>query len=127
MADRALTAKHGGAANPDDCVVVVRSEVLDELMRAHRATDLLAFRQGLVGGMINASLVACVWWALGTELSPPGVAFGYAFAACVCAILWRIWDASATAVVLMGWSMKGFAGTVLAQAMEEARGGRADG
>ena len=113
--------------NADNCVVLDRDEAIAELTRSHQATDRLALRQGFVGGTINASLVACVWWALGTELDPPGVAFGFAFAACACALWWRIWDASATAVVLMGWDMKGFAGTVLAQAMEEARGGRADG
>lgn len=113
--------------NADNCIVVDRDEAIAELTRSHTATDRLALRQGIVGGLIAASLVACVWWAFGVELDPPGVAFGFAFAACTCALLWRIWDAGDTKVVLMGWSMKDFAGTVLAQAMEEARGGRADG
>lgn len=113
--------------NADNCVVLDRDEALAELARAIKATDRIALRQGIVGGQILASLVACVWWALGVKLDPPGVAFGFALAACAGALLWRIWDAGDTTVVLMGWDMKGFAGTVLAQTLEEVHGGRADG
>lgn len=128
MADRALTAKYGGAASPDDCVVVVRSEVLDELMRAHRATDLLAFRQGLVGGMIAAALVVGVAWLCGwIGADGPRLVGAFAFGGFVVALWYRIWDASACSVTFMGWELKDFAASLYKQGMEEARGGRADG
>lgn len=113
--------------NPDNCVVLDRDEALAELKRAIAATDRLALAQGVVCGVTASSVAACIWWVSGTEIGAWGTAFSLAFAGVVCALLWRVWDASGTTVTLMGWELKHFAAALQTQWESEVNGGRADG
>lgn len=123
MAD---TVDEGGAVwlDPDACVVVNRAEAIAELSRAHAAHDRLAYFQGLVAGLIIASIAAGAIWLLGwSKGDAPWFAASFATSGLMLVLGWRLWDASDCEVSLMGWELKTFAARLKTQWEEEAQHG----
>lgn len=109
--------------DPDACVVVDRAELEAAANAAMLATDTLAVRQGMVGGLIAAAFGVAFWSLAGATEFNGGLFALLLVSASVGALVWRIWDVRAVRFEVGVWSVTGFVAELKHQWEEEAHGG----